>query len=80
MGGEFRFDWAGVVEEFEDCMDVIPFQGYSAKFCASPIFMQSFIIFEQDVEEVLGVLLPDILHAKVVNHEGKRNGAGGVCP
>ena len=42
--------------------------------------MHSFIIFEQDVEVVLGVLIPNILHAEVVNHEGERNGAGGVCP
>ena len=42
--------------------------------------MHSFIIFEQDVEEVLGVLLPDILHAKIANHEGEHNGAGRVCP
>ena len=26
------------------------------------------------------MLLPDILHTKVVNHKGERNGAGGVCP
>ena len=26
------------------------------------------------------MLLPDILHAKFVDHKGKRNGAGGVCP
>ena len=42
--------------------------------------MHSFIIFEQDVEEVLGVLLPDILHDKIVDHEGEYNGAGRVCP
>ena len=42
--------------------------------------MHSLVIFEQDVEEVLGVILPDILHAKVVDHKGKHNGAGGVCP
>ena len=92
VGGEFRFDWAGLVEAFENgfnvsqhrefagASDIIPFQGYSAKFCASPIFMHSFIIFEQDVEEVLGVLLPDILQAKIFDHEGERNGAGRVCP
>ena len=27
--------------------------------------MHSFIIFEQDVEEVLGMLLPDILHSEI---------------
>ena len=42
--------------------------------------MYSFVIFLQDIEEVIVVLLPDILHAKVVGHEGKRNGVGGVCP
>ena len=42
--------------------------------------MHSFIIFGQDVEEVLGLLFPDILHAKIVDHKGKRNGAGQVCP
>ena len=26
------------------------------------------------------MLLPDILHAKIVDHKGKRNGAGRVCP
>ena len=26
------------------------------------------------------MLLPDILHAEIVNHKGKRNGAGQVCP
>ena len=41
--------------------------------------MHSFIIFEQDVEEVLGMLLPYILHSKTVDHEGERNGAGRVC-
>ena len=29
---------------------------------------------------MLGVLLLGILHVEVVNHEGERNGAGGVCP
>ena len=42
--------------------------------------MHSFIIFEQDVEEVLGILLPDILHSEIVNHEGEHNGVGRVCP
>ena len=92
VGRGFRFDWARMMEtvegglnvswyrEFAGALYVIPFKGYTAKFCTSPIFMHSFVIFEQDVEEVLGVLLPEILHAKVVNHEGKRNGAGQVCP
>ena len=92
VGGEFWFDWAGVVEAFEDCFnisrhreftgtsDIILFQCYSTKCCASPIFMHSFVIYEQDVEEVLGMLLPGILHSKVVDHEGEHNGAGGVCP
>ena len=56
-GGKFRFDWVGVVEAFEDCFnvsqnreftgasDVIPFQGYSTKQIAFPIFMHSFVIF-----------------------------------
>ena len=26
------------------------------------------------------MLLPDILHSEVVDHEGERNGVGGVCP
>ena len=29
---------------------------------------------------MLGALLPDILHSKVVNYEGERNGAGQVRP
>ena len=42
--------------------------------------MHSFIIFKQDVYDVLSVLLPDILHDKIVNHEGERNGEVRVCP
>ena len=26
------------------------------------------------------MLLPDIIHAKIVDHEGERDGAGRVCP
>ena len=29
---------------------------------------------------MLGVLLPYTLHSEVVDHEGERNGAGGVFP
>ena len=61
MGGEFRFDQAGVMETVEDGFNVyryqdfagvsyvISFEGYSAKFCTSPILMHSFIICEQGV-------------------------------
>ena len=61
VGGEFRFDQAGVMETVEDgfnvsrhrefagALDIIPFEGYSAKICTSPIVMHSFIIYEQDV-------------------------------
>ena len=61
MGGEFRFDRAGMMETYEDGLDiswhqefagalcVISFEGYNTKFCTSSVLMNSFIICEQDV-------------------------------
>ena len=61
VGGKLRFDRAGMMETVEDglnvsrhldlagALDVIPFEGYTAKFCAAPVLMNSFIICEQDV-------------------------------
>ena len=33
--------------------------------------MNAFVICEQDVQEVFGVLLSNVLHTKVVNYKGK---------
>ena len=61
VGGEFRFDRAGMMETVEYGLDVsryrefagvsyvIPFEGYTAKFCTDSVLMNSFIICEQDV-------------------------------
>ena len=69
VGGKLRFVRAGVMEIVEDGFNIsrhckfagtsvlIPLEGYSVKKFTFPILMHCFMICEEDVYEVLGVII-----------------------
>ncbi len=58
---------------------VVPVQGEAEITGAFPVGV-TYVVFLQDFEEMVDVVLVDVLHAKVVNDEGKADGAPGVGP
>ena len=60
-------------------LGVVPFQFNARKLVAFPI-NGNFVVFLEDLEEVIGMLLANILNAKVVHYQEKFDWAPLVAP
>jgi len=68
--------WHGQVD---GAFDIVPFECYSTVEFSSPIFSDA-VVFADAVAEMISVLLADIFDSKIIDHEGKFNGAPFVTP
>jgi hypothetical protein len=72
----FHQDATGALTMF---LGVVPFQVHSSKFGAIPVGGH-LVVFAKDCQEVLGMLLANILNAKVINDEDELDGAPLMAP
>ena len=77
MKGCCNVAWHGQVDGLP--FDIVPFECYSTVEFFRPIFSDA--VFSADaVAEMISMLLVDIFDSKVVDHQGKCDGAPSVTP
>ena len=74
--GSGEVAWHGQVN---GSMDVVPFECDSTVEFSSPIFSDA-VVLSDAVAEMISVLLADVLDSKIVDHQGKCDGAPSVTP
>jgi hypothetical protein len=53
---------------------VVPINVYAKVFCAVPI-LQALVVYVENLEQVLGMFLANIFHAKIVHAEHEGDGS-----